>query len=77
MDLSARWKDHIKAGLGIDTPSNILYKAMTADGVENFSFEVLEECDRSELNNRETYWIDFYNTTIFGYNMTKGGSKKQ
>lgn len=77
VDLSARWKDHIKAGLGIDTPSNILYKAMAADGVENFSFEVLEECDRSELNNRETYWIDFYNTTIFGYNMTKGGAKKQ
>ena len=77
MDLSTRWKDHIKAGLGIDTPSNILYKAMAADGVENFSFEVLEECDRSELNNRETYWIDFYNTTIFGYNMTKGGGKKQ
>nr|DAZ72707.1 MAG TPA: intron associated endonuclease [Caudoviricetes sp.] len=50
---------------------------MAADGVENFSFEVLEECDRSELNNRETYWIDFYNTTIFGYNMTKGGAKKQ
>jgi group I intron endonuclease len=77
VDLSTRWKDHIKAGLGIDTPSNILYKAMAADGVENFSFEVLEECDRSELNNRETYWIDFYNTTIFGYNMTKGGAKKQ
>ena len=48
---------------------------MAADGVENFSFEVLEE--RSELNNRETYWIDFYNTTTFGYNMTKGGAKKQ
>lgn len=77
VDLSTRWKDHIKAGLGIDTPSNILYKAMTADGVENFSFEVLEECERSELNNRETYWIDFYNTTTFGYNMTKGGAKKQ
>lgn len=77
VDLSARWKDHIKAGLGIDTPSNILYKAMAADGVENFSFEVLEECERSELNNRETYWIDFYNTTTFGYNMTKGGAKKQ
>ena len=46
------------------------------DGVENFSFELLEECERNELNNRETYWIEFYKTQEFGYNMTKGGSRQ-
>ena len=47
---------------------------MLADGVENFSFEVLQECDRASLNAQETYWIDFYKSQDYGYNMTKGGS---
>lgn len=75
-DLASRWKDHIKAGLGIDTPNNILYAAMLKDGVENFSFEVLEECDRASLNDRETYYISFYEAQSWGYNMTKGGARK-
>lgn len=75
-DLGNRWKDHVKAGLGIDTPNNKLYAAMLDEGVENFSFEVLEECDRVALNNREVYWIEFYQSQDWGYNMTKGGARK-
>ena len=29
-------------------------------GVENFTFEVIEECERSLLDEREDYWQDFY-----------------
>jgi len=47
---------------------------MQADGVENFSFEVLEECERSKLNEEEIYWINYYKSQEYGYNMTKGGS---
>ena len=75
-NLADRWKDHIKAGLGIDTPNNMLYTAMLKDGVENFTFEVLEECERSALNDRETYYIEFYRSQEHGYNMTKGGARK-
>ena len=74
-NLADRWKDHIKAGLGIDTPNNMLYAAMIKDGVENFTFEVLEECERSALNDRETYYIEFYRSQEHGYNMTKGGAR--
>lgn len=74
-NLADRWKDHIKAGLGIDTPNNMLYAAMMKDGVENFTFEVLEECERSSLNDREKYYIDFYRAQEYGYNMTKGGAR--
>ena len=75
VDIAERWKQHIKCGLGIDTPqNNKLYKAMLTDGVENFSFELLEECDRASLNAQEIYWIDFYKSQDYGYNMTKGGS---
>ena len=74
-DISTRLKDHIKAGLGIDMPSNKLYTAMFTTGVENFTFEVVEECERSLLNEREAYWIEFYKTQEYGYNMTKGNLK--
>ena len=76
VDIAERFKQHIKCGLGIDTPSNMLYKAMLKDGVENFIFEVIEECDRSQLNDRETYYIDFYRSQEHGYNMSKGGARK-
>ena len=75
VDLAARWKDHIKAGLGIDTPNNMLYTAMLKDGVENFTFEVLEECERGQLNDREKYYIAFYRAQEWGYNMGKGGAR--
>lgn len=75
-DVAERWKQHIKCGLGIDTPqNNKLYKAMLFSGVENFTFELLEECSRDKLNEEEIYWINFYQSQDYGYNMTKGGSK--
>lgn len=74
-NLADRWKDHIKAGLGIDTPNNTLYTAMIKDGVENFTFEVLEECERGQLNDREKYYIAFYGAQEWGYNMTRGGAR--
>ena len=42
-DIRERWREHLKCGLGIDTPSNNrLYQAMLKDGVDNFTFELLE-----------------------------------
>lgn len=73
-DLATRLKEHVKAGLGIDTPNNKLYVAMIKNGVENFSFEIVEKCDRDKLNEREAHWIAFYRSQEFGYNMTKGNS---
>ena len=74
-DISERFKQHIKCGLGIDTPSNMLYTAMIKDGVENFTFEVLEECERTSLNDREKYYISFYRAQEHGYNMSRGGAR--
>lgn len=74
-NIGERFKQHIKCGLGIDTPSNMLYTAMMKDGVENFTFEVLEECGRGELNDREKYYINFYRAQEYGYNMNKGGAR--
>lgn len=74
-DIAARFKQHIKCGLGIDAPAtNKLYKLMMEDGVWNFSFEVLEECPPEKLNEREAFWIDLYQTNKVGLNSTKGNT---
>ena len=73
VDVSKRWKDHAKCGLGIDTPQgNKLYKDMQEVGIWNFSWELLEQCPREQLNEKEKYYIDLYQSQDFGYNSTKG-----
>lgn len=73
INIGDRWKQHCKCGLGIQAPStNILYNAMQRDKVWNFTFELLEECSRDKLNEKETFWIDMYQSNKFGYNATKG-----
>lgn len=76
VNVSQRWKDHAKCGLGIDTPAgNKLYKAMIEEGIWNFSWELLEECSREQLDSKEKYYIDLYNACDFGYNSNKGNGK--
>jgi group I intron endonuclease len=76
VDLATRWKQHAKCGLGIDTPqSNKLYKAMKEDGLWNFSFEVLEFCTSAELNEKEKYYIELYQSKDYGYNSNQGVGK--
>ena len=69
-NLADRWKQHIKRGLGAETPTkNKLYPAMIAIGVENFSFEVIEECPRELLDEREDYWQEYFKAKEFGYSI--------
>ena len=69
-NIADRWKQHIKRGIGAETPTrNKLYPAMLAIGVENFTFEIVEECDRAKLNEREDYWQDYFKAKEFGYSI--------
>ena len=75
-DMAARWKEHAKCGLDIDRPAgNKLYQAMIEDGLQNFSWELLEECSATELNEKERKYIELYQSAKFGYNSNKGVSK--
>ena len=70
VDIASRWRQHIKRGLGAETPTqNKLYPAMKKFGPEAFMFEILEECDRNKLDEREDYWQDFYRVKEFGYSI--------
>ena len=69
-NIAERWRQHIKRGVGAETPTrNKLYTAMKTYGVENFTFEVIEECERSLLNERESYWQDYFKAKEFGYSI--------
>ena len=69
-NIADRWKQHCKRGVGAeDWTRNKLYPAMYSLGVENFSFEIIEECERSKLNEREDYWQEFFHAKDFGYSI--------
>ena len=70
VNVADRWRQHIKRGLGAETPTqNKLYPAMLKEGVENFSFELIEDCDRIKLNEREDYWQEYFKAKEFGYSI--------
>lgn len=70
VDVGSRWKQHVKRGLGAETATkNKLYPIMAALGVENFTFELVEECKRDELNAREDYWQDYFHAKDYGYSI--------
>lgn len=72
-DVRKRLNEHLKKGLGIDTPQgNKLYQAMLEDGIDSFTFELLEECSEEELNSKERYYIELYNSIDYGYNSQSG-----
>ena len=69
-NIADRWKQHIKRGVGAEAPTrNKLYPAMIAAGPENFTFEVVEECARALLDEREDYWQDYFKAKEFGFSI--------
>lgn len=74
VDIRERFRQHIKSSLTSGPTTNKLYQQMKKYGPENFTFEILEIVDRGKLNERETYWIDFYKTKEYGLNGTRGGA---
>ena len=50
-----------------------LQNAWNFYGENSFIFYVIEECSIEDINQREIYWIDFYDTLNSGYNLCFGG----
>ena len=77
VSISDRFKQHCKAACGIDTPAgNKLYKAMQEYGIQNFSWEVLESVPAIQLNEKEAYYINLYDSKNYGYNSNIGITNK-
>lgn len=72
-DIETRWKYHKDPYNWKREPNKVLYQAMQKYGLQNFKFEVLEECKVEELSQKEKYYIALYDTYNHGYNSTSGG----
>lgn len=77
VNIEKRWQRHKNdannpLSQGYNYP---LYKAFRKYGVDNFEFSIVELCSPEELNDKEIYYIQFYNSYYEnnGYNQTLGG----
>lgn len=77
VDIKERFKQHIKSALSHTSTSNKLYQEIKKYQPYDFTFEILEEVPRTQLNERETYWIGFYKTNDYGLNSTRGNISGQ
>ena len=68
-----RWQYHKTKYNWEREKDKLLYKAIIKYGIDNFKFEVLEECSPEQLSDKEKYYIEKYDTYHNGYNMTTGG----
>lgn len=66
--LEFRWRQHQHK-----KDNTHFHNAIRKYGPENFSVEVLEECDYEDLNSKEIFYIAKYNSFAEGYNLTLGG----
>lgn len=75
VDIYKRWKREKEDSNNINSCSYEypLMRAFRKYGFDNFYFEIIEECKIEELNEKEMYWINFYDTFFNGYNQTLGG----
>lgn len=75
ININRRWAVHKRrATIPNKEYDKYLYRAFRKYGIENFTFEILEECAINELDDKENYYILLYqsNDRDKGYNMTSG-----
>ena len=73
VDIGNRWKEHVLSSLSIGTIAHSTFHNELANkGIQNFTWEVLEEVQREKQSDREKYWINFYGTKN-QFNEKEGG----
>ena len=72
--VASRMIDHVKGAIGISSISDQkIHQEMRKEGIWNFYFEVLCECLREQLSEKEKFFIEFYKSQTYGYNVKAGG----
>lgn len=72
-EVSKRWAEHIKTSLNIGTVSKQKIHEALYGNWSDFTFTVLEQVDKDKLSEREKFYIDLYQSNVYGYNLKKGG----
>lgn len=73
-NIKRRIIEHVKGALQISSiSSQYIHDAMREEGLWNFTFEKLHDCAKDDLSKEEKYYIEFFDSTNYGYNISKGG----
>lgn len=71
-----RKREHLSIAFNSNSEdyNKLLYRKIREYGIENFEFSVIEECLDIEWQEKEKYWIKYYNSFKgIGYNESEGG----
>ena len=73
VDIKSRWQQHCKSAFNCGTIAHsLLHTKMKQYGIENFTFELVEQVPKEQLSKREKFYIDFYKTKETGLNERNG-----
>lgn len=74
-----RWQEHCYEAFNENAHNynSKLNKAIRKYGPDSFCSTILENCTDEQMNEKEQYWINFYNSYQEGYNSTLGGDGGQ
>lgn len=70
--IEIRWQEHRKNFYKLQDDM-VIHKAMFKYGPEAFNIKEIECCNDDIIDEREKYWIEYYNSYKKGYNSTLGG----
>lgn len=71
VNILSRWRGHKSSAYNLSDHNYKypLYRAIRKYGLENFNFQILEECPVNSLDDRERYYIEKYSSLVpTGYN---------
>lgn len=73
-DIKKRIADHMKSSVGIlAIADQAVHHEILKEGIWNWAIECVTYCEKEELSDLEKYYIDFFQTQMFGYNRAAGG----
>lgn len=73
-DIERRYQQHLWDAEKRPEQSTGIDLAINKYGINNFTFEIIEQCNSDQLDERERFWIEYFNSYTDGYNRTPGGS---
>lgn len=72
--LNKRFNGHCCYSKSDKSQNMYIKRAIHKYGKDKFHIQLIEECPIKSLDDRERYWINFYDSYNTGYNLTLGGN---
>jgi group I intron endonuclease len=76
IDIEKRWKHYQTTNIWVKQQKK-LFASLRKYGAINHLYEIVEECSVEQLNEREIYWIKYFNSVKEGLNVSEGGNRFQ